>query len=235
MKKIFYGFSNSSDGNMAFSSKDSYEMVIKNRKNFLDRLDLSACRLVTVNQVHGCNIHVVTLNNSSDQNRIEADAIITNLGNTAIGVMTADCLPVIIYSKLQKGVGVIHAGRVGSHLSISSVVLNFFLKRFETTPSDINVILGPCIGKCCYEVGAKELEPLIQLKNEFSEIASSKGNDKWMLDIREVNKIQILKTGIPEKNIISINTCTCCSNEYFSYRKNKTFDRFMTLVSMLTT
>ena len=180
---------------------------------------LDANEVFTVRQVHGDNIHVITEKNPK-LNNVEADAIITNIKNLPIGVFTADCLPIILADMKGRGVGVVHAGRVGTSLEISKKAAAKIAEVFGIPPEDIIAAIGPGIGGCCYEVDEKSVNPFKKGFAYFKDITVKKGHGKWMLDLKEINKKQLMESGVEKKNIFTIDFCTSCHNDkFFSYRR----------------
>lgn len=152
-------------------------------------------RLVTVNQVHSSDILVIDkpLPNIRAFNQISADGIVTDQKGLAIGVLTADCLPNLLFAPSIGVVGVIHAGRRGTLLGITERVIDTMVERFDVKPRDILAALGPCIGPCCYET-----------------------------DIRQANYTRLAEKGVLEENISTADICTSCLKEtFFSYRGNR--------------
>lgn len=128
---------------------DAVENVLQNRKIILNTLEINADDVVTANQVHGDVI--VTIHQQMPMDFIDADGLITDVPNLPIGVLTADCVP-ILYSDIHaKVVGVAHAGRKSTFLDIHLKMIDKF--RVMGISSD-NVIacIGPSIQQGSYEV-----------------------------------------------------------------------------------
>ena len=166
-------------------------------------------KLIFMKQTHSDIVEIV------DKNWItkECDAMITTDKDIALCVVVADCIPVIFVDEVRGAVGVAHAGRVGSY---KNIIKKTMLKMEEEfTCRDIKVIFGPSIKKCCYEVG----EEVIEGFEEFT----SKENGKIYLDLIKLNTQDL-------NNVEVVSTCTCCDKNYFSYRRDGTFERFCGVV-----
>jgi copper oxidase (laccase) domain-containing protein len=102
-------------------------------------------------------------------------------------------------------------------------------KEFNSNPVDIIAGVAPSIGRCCYEVDWGVAQYFQEYNNAFDKIG-----DKYMLDLPYINKSQLLKAGLQEKNIELSNICTACEvDRYFSYRKeNGCSGRFMSMIGM---
>lgn len=143
---------------------------------------------------------------------IEGDAIICNKPNTAIGVFTADCVPILLYDKINKVIAAVHSGWRGTFDNIVSNTLSIMKDKYGC--KEICAIIGPHIRECCYEVSQ-------ELVDKFNK----KYGDKYITNSRKLSmeayiKIQ-LQEFIEEDNIISLNLCTLCSKEpkFHSYRE----------------
>ena len=141
----------------------------------------------------------------------KADGILTDRTNLPIAVRTADCLPIFVYDPRNRVIGILHAGWKGTRKGIVANALSVMLKKWHTKPSELIVAFGPSIRPCCYEVGKV-------FKRYFPNEVYKKG-EKYFLDTPLVNQRQLLKAGIKKENIYDCGTCTSCSRDFFSYRR----------------
>lgn len=199
--------------NVLFSIADnniSYKLADGNaKKNFRILKDVFKVEKVNyTNQVHGDEIILVDKIISTDK---EADGLILSRKNEIIGVFTADCVPVILYDTEKEVIATIHSGWKGTIKDISLKAVNLMKKEYNC--ENIKAIIGPCIGKCCYEVST-------ELATEFK---SKYGDDVVtgkMLDLVLVIK-KTLTEFVGDKNIKSLDICTNCSDiNMHSYRKD---------------
>lgn len=148
---------------------------------------------------------------------VDGDAIITNKKNLAIGVFTADCVPILIYDKKKKISAAIHSGWKGTYSFILTKTITKMVDEYGCKIQNLKVVIGPHIQKCCYEVS----EELIDKFNEISDFRG-KVNYERMLDLNSCIIIQLSNLNIKEEQIININECTCCDkeNKYHSYRRD---------------
>ncbi|MBL0686820.1 MAG: peptidoglycan editing factor PgeF [Sulfurospirillum sp.] len=168
-------------------------------------------KLIFMKQIHGDNIEVIDKNSTIK----ECDAMITIDKNIALCVVVADCIPVILIDKTRGAVGVAHAGRIGSYRGIIKKTIDKMCEEFTCNIENIHVIFGPSIKKCCYEVG----DEVISGFEEFT----CKRDGKIYLDLIALNK--------KELNHVEVSsTCTCCDENYFSYRRDGTKERFCGVV-----
>ncbi|WP_418586799.1 peptidoglycan editing factor PgeF [Intestinibacter sp.] len=165
---------------------------------------------------------------------IDGDAIITNEKNVPLLILTADCVPVVLVDKVNKAVGLVHAGWRGTYGKICSETLQSMKENYNTNPEDVVAIIGPSIGKCCYEVSYDLVEKFSALLPNADEKIYEIRDEKYYLDLWEINT-QILKEfGVLKSNIINMNICTSCNcNRFFSYRKHdKTPKRIGTFIEI---
>lgn len=184
-----------------------------NRRKFLEELGIDYAGLVCARQAHGTKIIEA---GAGDKGKVfyGADAFITEEKNAALSVFTADCLSVFIYDKINKALGLAHAGWRGSKEGIALKTLRLMRQRFKTKPQNLLCAFGPAIRSCCYEVGE-------EFGGYFSSGLISRDN-KLYLDLAEVNKKQLLSFGLKDSQIEDSKICTSCStNRFFSFRREK--------------
>ncbi len=197
---------------------DVLENIASNKGRVKGAFGLSADSIVTVNQVHGDTTIVA---DRADMPEEEADALISNTPGVPVGVLTADCLPILLYDPRVKAVGAVHAGRAGTLLDIASKTIGAMQETFGSEAADVRAALGPCIGPCCYEVG----------EEVFGEIKSALGprteefmsfNPAPVFDIVKANTAQLISAGLSPGNIEASGLCTSCAPElFFSYRRSE--------------
>lgn len=197
------------------------------RGEFLQELGLFPENLVMVKQVHG---NAVVFADKPDPGLLEqpADGMITQTPGLALGIRTADCVPVFFWDPVRKAAGIAHGGWKGVKEGIIQQTLKAFEKRCKTWMADIRVVLGPSIRSCCYEVGK-------EFMGYFPGFYRGKGPLKGVLDLGGVIRDRLLKRGIPEGHIHDTGLCTVCENrKFFSYRmENQTKERILSVISVL--
>lgn len=191
---------------------------------FCQDLGIKKSQVISCNQVHGDKIIIC---DKAPKKLIDADAIIATSPGLYPSVRTADCVPILLLDKSKKISAAIHAGWRGTMLKIVRKTLVKFGELFQSNMEDILVGLGPCIGKCCYEVDNVVLDPMFKIfpwatKFAFeSQNVSNPSEERRRLDLLEINKSEIINFGIPSRNIFSVGLCTCCNESYLhSYRRD---------------
>jgi YfiH family protein len=205
--------------NMGFGGGDERWRVAQNRARFGDAVGFHPERLVTLRQVHG---HRVVLVSAADDPAVihgtPADALITICPDTPLAVITADCFPVVLVAPSLPLIGIAHAGRRGTAEGIVSTVVHQMCERFRLRPDAIFATIGPGIGACCYEVDEASAAPF---RAQFAAADSrpSRANHLF-LDLQRAIVFQLLALGIPAHQIDSPHLCTACHPEWFySYRR----------------
>jgi YfiH family protein len=175
---------------------------------------------VTVNQVHGSSVFTVEEKGAGGPHPVEADSIVTNLPGVSLGVLTADCLPIVLFDPVKKAAGIVHAGWRGTLEKVASKTVEALRERFGSNPSDLVSALGPSIGPCCYEVDASVAGEFERAFGGRQNLKSLKNLKDRRLDIKEANLEHLVNSGLVRENILDEGLCTSCRNElFFSYRK----------------
>jgi polyphenol oxidase len=205
--------------NISANEGDRAQRVSKNMEIIARSFDISLKRFFQVDQVHGDRILVVASGNAGvvPAGGLPFDAIVTDRTGLAICVRTADCVPILLADPLRRVIGIVHAGWRGTALKVAVKTIDALTDRFACRREDILVALGPAIGACCYEVDRTVYDALgPDMDSAFS--VRSKGG-RWMLDLSEANRLQILGSGVPARNISSARLCTSCRRDaFFSHR-----------------
>jgi YfiH family protein len=207
--------------NMSFREGDEEFRVLSNWDRLSTAFAIPMEQFLVVNQVHGDAIFVIKPHGSyfSSRDELNYDAIVTSRANLAICIKTADCVPVFIVDKVKKVIAVVHAGWRSSALGISAKVIKVMQSQYRCRSADILAAIGPSIGRCCYEVDQATADAFRQQNNYELFLQQGKKKDKWMLDLPEANRLQILEAGVPENNIEVSEFCTTCNQDmFFSHR-----------------
>ncbi|MBI5182354.1 MAG: peptidoglycan editing factor PgeF [Nitrospirae bacterium] len=195
-------------------------------------LNLEKGQVATINQTHS---DAVFIHNANSVNTTEGfDAHITNNSGIAIGVVTADCVPVLIVDKVKRVVAAVHAGWRGTLKRIAQKTVKSMAVNFGSRPQDMVAGIGPSIGLCCYEVDDEVAGPM---KKEFKyaeKYTIYKMKNKWHLDLQSINKEQLVEAGLMEGNINTTELCTACHSDlFYSYRRDGAGTGRMMAVVML--
>jgi YfiH family protein len=199
--------------NLGFTAADAAGNVLENRFRWTEALTGSReTPLRTIRQIHS-DISVVA-EGAQPETIPEADGILTNRPGILVGVMTADCIPVLVADPVNRAVGAFHAGWRGTVARIVPKGVARMTAEFGSDPAQLVAAIGPGIGACCYRVGA---EVVAQFEAQFSYGAALflKGNEVTRLDLVEANRRQLLDAGLDAKSIAVVGGCTSCQPWYF--------------------
>ncbi|WP_456401638.1 peptidoglycan editing factor PgeF [Hydrogenimonas sp.] len=205
--------------NLALHVGDDPKSVQHNRAALEKRVGTE--RIVWMEQVHGDTVRLV--DEASPRTLPPCDAIVTDCRGIALGVLVADCVPLLLFDETRGVVAAVHAGRNGTFLQIASKSVAAMREAFGCDPADIAARMGPSIGPCCYEIG-EDLVALVT-KNFGEEYMNGR-----YLDLKRLNAHQLERSGIPPEKIDISPLCTRCSPDHFSYRKEERTGRFAGVV-----
>ncbi len=176
-------------------------------------------RVVTVNQVHGSDIVLVDAQNYRSVKTLQADAMITRAPGIAIGVETADCVPLLLVDLARRSVAAVHAGWKSTVRNIVALTIKKMQDEFGSDPAEMIAAIGPAIGPECYEVDEPVMGPVREAFPFWKEIATPRTAGRWNLDLVQANRKELLLAGLPERNIHALGLCTSCRRDlFYSYR-----------------
>ncbi|MBF8251513.1 MAG: protein of unknown function DUF152 [Deltaproteobacteria bacterium] len=201
--------------NLGRRDEDKPENLAENKRRVAAAFGVDEGKIFTVSQVHSDLIVVLDSVDAGVEEikTQEADGIITDVKGLSIGILTADCVPVLLFDRKNKIVAAVHAGWKGTASKISAKAVEIMMERFESRPQDIAAAIGPAIGPCCYEVG----EEVVSAFGDQEGVAVQQGN-KWHVDLPKVNLLQLQDTGVTDIDLSNI--CTSCRTDlFFSHRK----------------
>lgn len=172
-------------------------------------LGVASERVLLAKQVHGTVVAVASRGDSAAWQRPEADAIITDDPDVAIGVLVADCAPILLWDPVRKAAAAVHAGWRGAAAAIAISAVNALKTTFGSRPADLVAAIGPCLGGCCGEVGPEVFAAFESAFPQFAPQWFSPGSgDRSFLDLERANRDQLALTGIDPVRISSSGLCT---------------------------
>jgi YfiH family protein len=205
--------------NMSIDRAGRHE-ALANRRRMLRALGLEHPTLYAVHQVHGNAVCVVDSNTLiQGLDSVCADALVTNLPGIPLGVLIADCLPVILYSEEPRVLAVVHAGRMGTYHRVVPAALYVMHTRFGVAPSQVHAILGPGIGDCCYRLDDQAVTPFQYRFHDWQAYFIPQAPGYWTMSLTRANQAQLQAAGVPLAQMQSAELCTVCHNmTLFSHR-----------------
>lgn len=204
--------------NMAFHTGDNPDAVRENRRRVGAALGIPMESWVAGDQVHGCAVHVATATDAGkgayDQESAlpQTDILITQTPGIMLASFYADCVPVVLVDPVSRSLGIAHCGWRGTRLEAPKLAVAAMSAYFGAKPGDIQVVIGPSIGPCCYEISPA-------LASEFREQFGPDTVLGRQLDLRLANRRTLMGAGVKAENIHTAPWCTCCQSElFFSHR-----------------
>jgi hypothetical protein len=177
-------------------------------------------------QVHGSRVAIIDRPAISREDLSGYDAFITNLPGIAIGVRTADCVPVLLFDPVRRVIAAIHSGWKGTVQMISKTTIDVLKAQFNTNPEDIKAVIGPCIGFGSFQVGEDVVTVFKDAGFPMDEIWKYMGpkGERPMegghhINLPEANRWILREAGIKEGNIEICEMDTYLDTSFFSARR----------------
>ncbi len=209
--------------NLGLGTADSPANVEGNRATLTRAFNLSPHQLLTVKQVHGDSILLIDESNPDLSHflSVEVDAIVTNQPGIMVGILTADCYPVIIWHASGKVAAVVHAGWRGAANGLIDKVVATLVKQFDCSTTELFAAIGPGIGEHSYEVDRPVRDAFRQGSGFWDEISTETSLGHWKVNLALSCQLQLEKAGLKTQNIEVTKECTCCHPElFFSHRRD---------------
>ncbi|MEG2277268.1 MAG: peptidoglycan editing factor PgeF [Odoribacter sp.] len=215
---------------IGFSEGESSEIVCANRIALAAAVGFKPNSLITGHQVHSTNIAVVTeidvgRGALDRESRLpDTDALVTNREGICLMVLSADCVPILLYDPVHRVIAAIHAGWRGTAAEIVAKTIRVMQTKFNCSPEHILAAIGPSIGQCCFEVGEEVAETFNTLfPKQKGIVETGKSLGKYQVDLWAANQRELIKAGLTPPHIEVAGECSVCSPEkFFSYRRNGT-------------
>ena len=158
------------------------------------------------------------------------DAVISDVTDACIGISTADCIPVLVYDPEHHACAAIHAGWRGTVQSIVVKTIKEMQRVFASDPSQCRAAIGPGISLESFEVGDEVYAEFISLPmgegwgGAFSRYPSRFGGERWHIDLKEINRLQLLACGLKAEAIEVSDIDTFTDERFFSARREQKGD-----------
>jgi polyphenol oxidase len=222
--------------NLSFNVGDYPELVADNREALAQSLGIPVSGWVMCRQVHGtavADVGSLEIGRGSTDHRSgipRTDALVSCVPGITAGVLTADCVPLILVEPSKPCVAVVHAGWRGVLAGIALRATSRLSMRSGTGAQNVVALIGPHIGPCCLEVGG---DVASRFRSEFGEdVVTGKG--RQTLDLRAAIEAQLISAGLSPDNITDSGICTACSDDYFSFRQDAGCGRQGAFASIVT-
>ena len=222
------------DGNeftLSYSSHPDREFVKLNRTKLAKSIGIPVDQLFFPSQVHKTRILKVTSSTTKSE-LMETDALVTSDPGICIAVMSADCVPVLLYDKQNKVIAAIHSGWRGTVARIVEKTLQRLKDDYGTEGKNIVAGIGPSVSQESYEVGEEVIANVKTNFEDSAELLIEQPQNKAKLDLWKANKIQLLEFGVPENQIEISDLCTVLNNNHFFSARKGDAGRFAAGIMM---
>jgi YfiH family protein len=245
--------------NLGFTDWDKRQVVLENRAKFYAALGAKKMSPITLRQIHSDSVHRMDESRPGGPEAARADALITRERGLLLVVQTADCVPILLADTKNRAVAAIHSGWRGTLLRIAQKALGRMRMEYGTRPEEVIAVLGPSIGRCCYQVGpevARDFDSQFREAREwfdgpFEMLAKGENDPNWLpwltmrppghapppprlnLDLIAASRSMLAKAGVPAGQIFSTDLCTGCRADlFFSYRREGKTGRMMAAIGI---
>lgn len=203
--------------NCGFGSRDDASNVAENRRRAAAELDLPADRLVTLYQIHSPNVVTVTAP-WAPGDAPQADAMVTSTTGIALGILTADCVPVLLADPKARVIGAAHSGWKGAIGGVLEATVEA-MSALGATPENIRAGIGPAIGKRSYEVGPEFPTPFMEQCDKNADFFCQGAREgHFHFDIKGYVARRLAIAGLREIQCLPCDTCAE-EDRFFSYRR----------------
>lgn len=202
--------------NCGIGSNDNKKLVHKNIRFVESFLKIKKNNLKLMYQTHSSKILKINHKNF-EKKKFKSDGITSDLKGVALGVLTADCVPILIYDKINKKICVLHAGWKGIFRGIIEKGIKKFSKK---NLNSLIVAIGPCIGKKSYEVDKLLKLKFLRQSKYYKKFFKASKKGKFLFDLRSIVNYKLKKVGVKEIDNINLDTFKDSKN-FFSHRRSK--------------
>jgi len=202
--------------NCGKGSKDNKKNVFRNLSLVSKKMKINQKKLSLMYQTHSNKVIIINKKNKNSK-KFNSDALITKMKGFALGVVTADCVPIILYDIRNQIIGCIHAGWKGA----SSGIIENTVKKFKKLNSKNKIFasIGPCIGGKSYEVDIDFYKKFILKSKKNVVYFSKKNKDKKLFNLRKYVNDKLIKLNV---KVDHVNHDTFKEkNRFFSYRRSQ--------------
>lgn len=212
--------------NLGHRRGDAPERVRENYARFCRATKTDETRLVMANQVHGDVVKYVSSEDVKkdlfEPAKFEADGLVTNTPGITLVVFSADCIPILLEDPKAGVIAAVHAGWRGTALGIAARGVEA-MEALGAKASDIRAVIGPGIGKDCFETDEDVPEALGARQGTWTEgYCFPAAPGRFRVDLKGINGEILRRAGVKAENLAVSGECTCCQPEkYWSHRFTK--------------
>lgn len=217
--------------NLGRQTGDDESNVLANERLFLQAAGILPEHLLTARQVHGDSIVHASFCDRRVEARSAPDAALLSLdetiadalvasGGAAVGVRTADCVPILLHDPVSGISAAVHAGWRGTVALIAVKTIDALAAVHGVDPKNVRASIGPSIGACCFEVGEEVVDAFRRLR--LDAVVHSSPPGKARVDLQAANRLLLRTAGLRPAHVEVIERCTHCDAEsFFSHRRDE--------------
>jgi YfiH family protein len=204
--------------NLGTTADDAPQNVAANRAALLKTV-APGFDLVTLAQIHSDTTHRI---DTAPANNLRGDGLLTRQPNLLLGILTADCVPILLADTRTHAVAAFHAGWRGTVAQIVEQGVATLLSE-GSHPADLTAAIGPAIARCCFAIGDEVLTSF-QARFAYAGDLFHQQDGQPHGDLHEANRRQLLAAGLRPEAITVLAECTACTRlpngqrKYFSHR-----------------
>ena len=198
-------------------SGDDKTRVRENRRRVTEALGAPDAPLLTCYQVHGKEVMTVVSPWEMGEGAPQADGMVTNRPGLALGILTADCVPVLLADPKARIVGAAHAGWKGAHRGILGATVEA-MRALGSKQENIIAAIGPAIAQDSYEVGDDLRDVLLEETRDNAMYFAQNDNARWQFDLKSYAVAKLASAGVQRINLLAMDTFSG-KDTFFSYRR----------------
>lgn len=172
----------------------------------------------TARQVHGNRVVDAPVEPRIGDDRPQADAVVAATRGLAVGVVTADCVPILLLARDRRVVAAVHAGWRGAAAGVIEATLDRMRTAFAVGAREVEACIGPAIGPCCYQVGAEVHAAFSARTGDRTAPAWRPDGDRHRVDLRHAARLLLVGAGV--ERVAVVGPCTQCDDGWCSYRRD---------------
>jgi YfiH family protein len=201
--------------NCGWGSGDDLSLITENRRRAADAL-VPGARIVSPHQIHSAE--VVVAGDWPDDDRPHADAVVTDQPGLLLGILTADCAPVLFADKEAGIIAAAHAGWKGALAGVTDATLSA-MEKLGADRSRIAAAIGPCIARASYEVDQAFAERFLDADPENDRFFVEGPTAKPHFDLESYVLYRLAAAGLTRIEALGLDTYAA-DQRYYSYRRS---------------